>query len=378
MDLQGVGCADRSDGVRPRSLADLVDDLVTGRIAPRTHLQPIVNLHGPRIAGYEALARLDPMGRIGPDRVIAAAWDLGVGAELETLCALAALERRADLLGEHFLAINVSPVTLESRAFEAVVGLPSLQGLVIELTEHVPLHDLPDLPARLDLLRERGAIIAMDDAGAGYAGLAALLVVRPEIVKLDRGLVNGIDRDAARSRLASAFGAFLGELDAWLLAEGVETYGELEEIVRIGIPLAQGYLFGRPSPEPIDLDQVLRERLMHVHRPRSNDSCAGEYLEPAERIGALADAPPTGWWVLQPTGRKPLAVGCCWSNGERRQRWERPLVVHEEDPLDVLLQRALVRDDGALEPIVVVDADGAACGVVKPSRVVRCVLFGRR
>lgn len=271
----------------------------------------------------------------------------------------------------------MSPLTLGPPAFQAVAQLSSLQGLVIELTEHVPLHDLPELPARLDTLRERGAIIAMDDAGAGYAGLAALLVVRPEIVKFDRALVSGIDRDAARSRLASAFGTFLGELDAWLLAEGVETYGELAEIVRIGSPPAQGYLFGRPSPEPTVLDDVLRAQLLDEPKSDPNHNCAREYLEPAVRIVIAGDAPPTGWWVLQPRGQKPIAVGCCRSNDQRRMRWERPLVVHEEDPVEVLLQWALVRDDRSLEPIVVVGADGAACGVVKPSRIIRRALEQR-
>ena len=87
-------------------------------------------------------------------------------------------------------------------------------------------------------------MIAVDDTGAGYAGLHHLISVRPEIIKLDRTLVAGIDTDRPRRALVEMFGSFANRFDAWVLAEGVETAAELATLRRIGVPLAQGFLLG--------------------------------------------------------------------------------------------------------------------------------------
>jgi EAL domain-containing protein (putative c-di-GMP-specific phosphodiesterase class I) len=101
-----------------------------------------------------------------------------------------------------------------------------------------------------DLARSRaqGVRIAADDTGAGYSGLQHLLRLRPNVVKLDIALTRHIDEDPARRALASALVTFADEIGAALVAEGVETVGELRALRALGIAAAQGYLLGRPGP----------------------------------------------------------------------------------------------------------------------------------
>ena len=125
----------------------------------------------------------------------------------------------------------------------------------------MPYGSDPSLLLSIARLRNAGAMIALDDAGSGYSGLQQLLALRPEIVKLDRGLVTGVDTDEAKLALVRMLGEVAGQLDAWVLAEGVETEGEFAAFARLGVPLAQGWLFGRPAAPWVDLSEEGRAAL---------------------------------------------------------------------------------------------------------------------
>src|SRR3954454_20066590 len=174
--------------------------------------QPIVDLAGATVAGYEALARFP--GSAGPDVWFAAAADAGVAAELEALAIHKALAVVPALPADTFLTVNVSPHLLGSAPVQAAFATrPALQRVVVELTEHTPVHDLAALRRQTDELRARGALIALDDAGSGYSGLQ-LAVLRPQVVKLDRALVSDADTDPVRVALAEMLGEFAGRIDA--------------------------------------------------------------------------------------------------------------------------------------------------------------------
>jgi EAL domain-containing protein (putative c-di-GMP-specific phosphodiesterase class I) len=113
---------------------------------------------------------------------------------------------------------------------------------------HTRVGDYEALDRALARARAEGIRIAADDTGAGYAGLQHLLRLRPNVVKLDIGLTRDVDHDPARRALASALVTFAGEIGAVLVAEGVETVGELRSLRSLGIPAVQGYLLGRPGP----------------------------------------------------------------------------------------------------------------------------------
>src|SRR5215207_628978 len=210
--------------------------------------QPIVDLAGATVAGYEALARFP--GSAGPDVWFAAAAEAGVAAELEALAIHKALVAVEDLPPDTFLTVNVSPHLLGSAPVQhALATRHDLRRVVVELTEHTPVPDLAALRRQCDDLRMRGALIALDDAGSGYSGLQQLAALRPQVVKLDRALVSDADTDPVRVALAEMLGEFAGRIDAWLLAEGIETAAELAAFAQLGVPLAQGWLLGRPTPD---------------------------------------------------------------------------------------------------------------------------------
>ncbi len=109
----------------------------------------------------------------------------------------------------------------------------------------------------------------MDDAGSGYSGLQQIAAIRPQMVKLDRAIVTGLDGDEVKLALTELLGEFAGRIDAWLLAEGIEAWGEVEALLRLGVPLGQGWLFGRPGPAWPRLDPgvaaPLRFRSVRAH-----------------------------------------------------------------------------------------------------------------
>ena len=216
--------------------------------------QPIVSLRTGRIAGVEALARFDRPFGDGPADWFAEAASLGLGVELE-LAALrcAVLGWPTDLGG--FISINASPATVLSPGLlQDLHRLEApLDRVVIELTEHVQVVDYESLGESLAGIRELGVRIAVDDAGAGYATLRHILRLAPDLIKLDRALVAGIEHDPARRALVTALGDFGRQIGASVIGEGVESADELRTLQVCGVPLAQGYFLARPSSPPITL-----------------------------------------------------------------------------------------------------------------------------
>lgn len=211
--------------------------------------QPIVALREATIVGYEALARFAGQPGLTPDRWFAAADALGCGAELEALVVVRCLALRSELPPDCFLTVNVSPHLLTEPALaDPLLAAGDLTPLVLELTEHQQINDLRGLLHLRDRLTDRGALLALDDAGSGYSGLQQMTRLRPHLIKLDRALVEDADADETKLALVELLGEFAGRMDAWLLAEGVETWAELEAFLRLKVPLAQGFLLGRPAP----------------------------------------------------------------------------------------------------------------------------------
>jgi EAL domain-containing protein (putative c-di-GMP-specific phosphodiesterase class I) len=317
------------------------------------------------VAGYEALSRFP--GTAGPDVWFAAAADAGVDAELEALAVHKALAAVPDLPVDTFLTVNVSPHLLGSRPLqEALDTRDDLRLVVIELTEHTPVDDLSALQRQIAELRERGALTALDDAGSGYSGLQQMAELRPQIVKLDRALVSDADSDPVRMALAEMLGEFAGRIDAWLLAEGLETPGELAAFARLGVPLAQGWLLGRPSPgfAPLapEVAAVIRSQ---VARARLTESVAS-LIRPARQITAEDEVPGIPPAVLVgPLGEPQQLLLGCPRTGEI---YTSPvsLRVHPSADITETLQRALTRPAALrFEPVVCTDPTGAVVGLVR-------------
>ncbi len=251
----------------------------------RIAFQPIVDLERLVVTGYEALARFERHDA-GPERWFTAATAHGLAAELDTATLRAALTARNDLPRNTFLTVNVEPASLFAPSVQRVFDEQGdLSGVVIEITERDPFFDAEALVQQVERLRVRNALIAVDDAGAGHSGLQRILTLRPSILKLDRGLVAGIERDEAKVALVEMFGLFANRIDSWLLAEGVETEGEASRLMDLGVPLAQGFVFAAPQRPWGAVEPEVRARLLGRRVPARPDSLLA-LLEPIDTTTA--------------------------------------------------------------------------------------------
>lgn len=211
--------------------------------------QPIVDLESGRVMMYEALTRFNSGHDLNTAEWFEEAVQLGMSDQLE----IAALARTVAAIVEHGddsvnVSVNVSPDTLLSPALPATLAPIDLTRVTVEITEHAQIEDYEQTKAAIDRLQARGARLAIDDAGAGFASLRHILDLMPDVIKLDISLVRGIDLDQPRRALATGLISFANEIDAEIVAEGIETEQELACLKQLGVHLGQGYILARPSP----------------------------------------------------------------------------------------------------------------------------------
>lgn len=232
-----------ADGAAVRRL---IESVLDGGI--RIALQPVVQIAGSPTMGVEALSRFPASDRLtNPSAWFAAAHRAGLTVPLESAACRAALDLLPTLPGDQFLAVNVSPELLLSGELAGLDGAVDWQRVVLELTEHEPVEDYAAMQRALVDLRERGARLAVDDAGAGFASLRHILDLHPDVIKIDIDIIRGVDRDPGRTAIADMLVRFAERMGAEVVAEGIETETEQKALMQIGDMWAQGYLFGRPE-----------------------------------------------------------------------------------------------------------------------------------
>jgi PAS domain S-box-containing protein len=221
--------------------------------AVATAFQPILSLRDQRMVGVEALSRFCvPGDRRSPDDWFTDAARVGLGTELELHTLMLALVAAQAVPRHLYVSVNLSPETLLSPGVHGAIARSPIppSRIVLEITEHSSVEDYDGLARALRPLRQAGARIAVDDAGAGYATFRHILALSPDVIKLDRTLIAGIDRDPARRALAAAMVSFAGETGTSVIAEGLETAAERRTVLRLGVDFGQGYLLGRPTAVP--------------------------------------------------------------------------------------------------------------------------------
>lgn len=228
----------------PRVVCGEIMDLLQDPDGIAMVFQPICDLRDATVVGYEALARFPGRESRDVGEWFALARDCGCGAQLEAAALEAALSAPGRPAGT-YLTVNVSPATLTTPDVQAVLDR-DLTGIVIEITEDSRL-DATLLRAAVEPLRRRGARIAVDDTGAGYANLRQLVQLRPDIVKLDREIVTAVNEHLEKRALVEALVSFCRRTGAVLCAEGVENVEELVTIADLGAHLAQGWFLARPA-----------------------------------------------------------------------------------------------------------------------------------
>jgi EAL domain-containing protein (putative c-di-GMP-specific phosphodiesterase class I)/DNA-binding NarL/FixJ family response regulator len=218
---------------------------LVARRAFEMRLQPIVQLRSGEVFGFEALTRFDD--NVRPDIRFAEATRLGLGRLLERRTIEAAIEAMAAIPPTIALSVNLSPDVLQHERSLGQLFEEAHRPVIVELTEHERIDDYEAIRASLGRLGP-GVGLAVDDAGSGYASLKHILSLKPAYVKLDIGWVRGIDRDPVRQSLVSGLAYFATATKATLIAEGIESEGERETLIDLGVTLGQGFLLGRPVP----------------------------------------------------------------------------------------------------------------------------------
>ena len=224
----------------------------------KAHFQPIVHLQTQQIYGYEGLIR-GPVNTVlhSPTQLFEVATRVGRLADLDILCRQVVIKQFSQLGLPGRLFINVDPYSLihehfrEGQTLEFIeqAGLNPSQ-VIIELTETHPVEDVKLMQQAMDHYRQMGFRVALDDLGAGYSGLKLWSELRPDIVKIDRHFIQGVDEDRTKQQFVSAILKTATALGCRVITEGVETEKEYATLRKIGVEMVQGYYFCRPVEVP--------------------------------------------------------------------------------------------------------------------------------
>jgi EAL domain-containing protein (putative c-di-GMP-specific phosphodiesterase class I) len=207
---------------------------------------PIVDLEKRAVRGYELLARFTGGPAAPPALWFQSAAELGLTGPLERRIMRAGFATADSLPDGCFLAINVTAEALVSDQIQQLFRQRErFDDIVLEVAERDTQE--PGVAEALTPFRQGGGRLALDDIGAGFSNLRDVLALKPDILKVDRAIVRGLDRDQIRSAIVEGLGHMTGRLGISLLAEGIEKREELAALEQLNVPLGQGYLFGEPS-----------------------------------------------------------------------------------------------------------------------------------
>ncbi len=211
--------------------------------------QPIVRVVDGSLFGYEALLRSEEKALPHPGAILDAAERLRRLDDLGRRIRAAACRSIPDAPESSVFFVNLHPLDLlDDSLFSPKSPLSALASrVVLEITERASLDEIKDVRAKLGELRRMGFRIAIDDLGAGYAGLTSFATLEPEFVKLDMSLVRDVDKSPTKEKLVRSMTSLCKELGMMVVAEGVETPEERDLLAALGCDLMQGYLLAKPG-----------------------------------------------------------------------------------------------------------------------------------
>jgi EAL domain-containing protein (putative c-di-GMP-specific phosphodiesterase class I) len=211
--------------------------------------QPLVSLSGGQVVGYEALSRFPRFPDWTPDGIFRLAAERGVGLELEEKAIRQAMTHLGQIRRrDAFLTVNASPSAAASDSIHTLVQGSLAEAIVLEITEQTEVDSYIGLNRSLLKLRLDGLRVAIDDIGTGFANWGHMVHLQPDMIKLDGAWTAEIDSDPVRRAMVRALIAFARDIDAIVVAEHVETVGQLNAMRELGVDLAQGFFLCRPEP----------------------------------------------------------------------------------------------------------------------------------
>jgi len=231
-------------GMQPALMRLIEDEEALSVVA-----QPIVRLDGGGVHGVELLSRCVFLPSFMPQTFFRASMEEGLLTPLDQRCFGKCLEMCLEIPESMVCHINIYPSTLLAFSVETLQDFVSAAGgrrVCLELSEQQILGDPSYMLDHLSTLRSAGVSIAIDDIGFGRTSLESLIILEPEVVKIDRGYVRGIAEDRARLNWLRRLTRTARSLDAQLIAEGVETGADADCLYELGITLAQGYHYAKP------------------------------------------------------------------------------------------------------------------------------------
>ncbi|HLF18001.1 MAG TPA: EAL domain-containing protein [Candidatus Omnitrophota bacterium] len=245
-----------------RELRTIIDD---GLIIP--FFQPIVQLQPFRLIGFEAFCRPKTQSMLAnPELLFKAALQFGLYQEMEMASWKKAIEYASRILTNEKLFLNCNPYFVEGPRFLTIKSLfeqskIKIENVILEITERSAVTDFKIFFDHLKRFREYGFKFAVDDVGGGYASLESIVQTRPEIVKIDRHIVNNLHADSFKKSIVKFITSFCKENNILCIAEGIETKQDLLTLIDLGVDAGQGYYLSQPAPY-IKLDEV--EEIQHL------------------------------------------------------------------------------------------------------------------
>lgn len=211
--------------------------------------QPIISWSQQQLYGFEALVRTGEMAFPHPGVFLSAAEQLQSLDMLGRSIRANVAATLATNPGTASAFVNLHPQDLADPTLYSVESplTAFASRVVLEITERASIDHMDDLADRVARLRQLGYRIAIDDLGAGYAGLTTIALVEPDIVKIDMSLVRGVAVERTKRKLISSIVSVCRDLSIRVVAEGIETAAERDTLQDLGCDLMQGYLFGKPQ-----------------------------------------------------------------------------------------------------------------------------------
>lgn len=248
----------------------------------RTVFQPIISLRDGSVLGHEALSRITIECEIkDPDMLFKAAGVYNRVWELEQLCRTKALETAYLFMIPPYskkLFVNVNPDVMHDEQLKKGFTKAFLEkyeieprNVIFEITERNIVTDMTAFKATINHYKTQDYQIAIDDTGAGYSGLNLISDINPNYIKIDMNLIRNIDKDSLKYALVKGLVEFSRISNVFLIAEGIETYQELETIVNLGVQYGQGYFIQRPISEVSEIDTTVLNALKEINIKRNHD-----------------------------------------------------------------------------------------------------------
>lgn len=244
--------------------------------AIKTVFQPIVSLKSGDILGYEALSRITCESDIeNTEMLFEVAGKYNRLWDLELICRTKALESAYKFMVPPYnkkLFMNVNPNTMHDDAFKKGFTREFLRqykiaphNVIFEITERNVIDDMDGFKSTVSHYKSQEYKIAIDDAGAGYSGLNLISDVNPNFIKLDMKLIRNINEDNLKGALVMGMVEFSQASNVRLIAEGIETYEELETIIKLGVQYGQGYFIKQPDEDINGVNQNVIQDILDIN-----------------------------------------------------------------------------------------------------------------